>query len=535
MFDRTTEASTALERTLREHPDALVAALGSDGQMTPIPSSVPRCGQRVFPGETGLDVVAPEDHLSVIEGWQRAKLEPVVRLDLRLLAHPDRTSPVTFFDVRAEHGVHLIVLHDDDPDLVIATAEARAARRVGVARVKRDAVAVFLDVDDTITQLLGWTRDDLIGRGTITLVHPDDAERAIDAWMSMRLGTGASRTRLRLQHADGRYVWVEVTNDNQLDDPEVGCVLSEIVDISAEMARLEALDQRERLLGRLAESLPIGVCQLRADQAIVFSNPPLVDLLGPVDSVDALILSVAGPDRRPLQLALDAGFAGQPSDLEVSVIRGFEECRYELTLRPLTNDDGSIDGLIVCAADVTDRSRLRTELEHRASHDALSGCLNRAAILTALERALRESRQIIVAYVDLDHFKATNDAYGHAAGDELLRVTAARMRGVTRMQDRIGRMGGDEFVVISHRGAGPFEANELVDRLRTAINGDVTFANQRIPLAASVGAALSLEGETDADALLARADAAMYADKRRQQPPAGKLSAVRLADGTGQR
>lgn len=495
--------------------------------MVPIPESVPLCGQRIFPGESGLDLVAPEDHLLAIEGWQRAKLEPVVQLDLRLLAHPDHHSAVTFFDVHVEHGVHILMLDDDDPDLVIATGEARAARRRGVAHVKRDAAAVYLEVDEAMIELLGREREDLIGRGTLTLVHPDDAEGAIEAWMSMRLGMGAARTRVRLQHHDGHYVWVEVTNDDQLDDPEMACVLSEIVDISAEMARLEALDQRERLLGRLAESLPIGICQLRLDREIVFSNPPLVELLGPVDSVEDLIRSVAGVDRRPFELAIDAAFVGQPSDLEVSVIRGLEEHRCEITLRPLRNDDGSIDGLIACASDVTDRSRLRSELEHRASHDSLSGCLNRAATLAAVERALRESRRVVVAYVDLDHFKSTNDAFGHAAGDELLRVTAARMRGVTRVQDHIGRMGGDEFVVIAQRGDGPFEAKELVERLRTAINGEVTFANQRIPLTASVGATLSIEGETDADALLARADSAMYEAKGMLRPPATALSLVR--------
>lgn len=523
-------ASAALERALLELPTALVAALGSDGQMVPFPTTIPLLGHRVFSGTSGLDMVAPEDHLLVIEGWHQAKLEPVVELNLRLLAHPDHHSAVRFFNVQAEYGVHVILLDVDDPDVVLAAGEERSAQRRDAAHVRRDAVAIFLEVDDAMTALLGWTREELIGLGTISLVHPDDAEGAIEAWMSMRLGTGAARTRVRLQHADGHYLWVEVTNDNQLDNPNVDCVISEIVDISAEMERLEALHQRERLLGRLAESLPIGICQLRLDREIVFSNPPLVELLGPVDSVDALIRSVAGPDRRPFELALDAAFSGQPSDLEVSVLRGFEEHRYELTVRPLANDEGTADGLIVCAADVTDRSRLRSELEHRASHDALSGCLNRAATLSAIERLLRESRQLVVAYVDLDHFKSTNDEFGHAAGDELLRVTAARIRSVTRVQDRIGRMGGDEFVVVSQRGDGPFEASELADRLVGAINGDVTFANQRIPLSASVGASVSLEGETDAEALLARADAAMYEAKALLRP-AVPLTVVRTQTG----
>ena len=134
-----------------------------------------------------------------------------------------------------------------------------------------------------------------------------------------------------------------------------------------------------------------------------------------------------------------------------------------------------------------------------------------------LERALREHRQVAVAYIDLDNFKSINDELGHAAGDELLRVAAARLRSVTRVDDRLGRIGGDEFVVICPRGDGPFEAAALAERLTEAICGDVTFARQRIPLRASVGAAVSLDGELDAEALLSRADAAMYEVKRRSR------------------
>jgi len=199
-----------------------------------------------------------------------------------------------------------------------------------------------------------------------------------------------------------------------------------------------------------------------------------------------------------------------------------------MTFRTLTSDDGggSIDGVIVCAADVTDRTRLRSELEHRASHDALSGCLNRAATVAALERALRDSERVIVAYIDLDHFKATNDELGHAAGDELLRVGAARIRSATRVEDVVGRIGGDEFVVICRARTGSVDSETLVERLRTAISGDVVFAKQRMPLHASVGAAMSVEGEIDAEAVLTRADAAMYKAKRRTRALATGLHAI---------
>ncbi len=516
-------ARAALDAILAEHPRALVAAMGDGGRLVPMPESLPLRGRRALHGRSGLDVIAPEDHLAVIEGWARAQDEPVVTLSVRLLAHPEERSALTFFDLRSEHGVHVVVLEDDEPEVVLQAADDHAARRRRVAHVKRDAVGVFLEIDEATTALLGWSPDELIGRSTLDFVHPDDVERAIDAWMGMRVGVDSGPTRVRYRHARGHDVWVEVVNESHLDDSDLGCVLSEIVDISHEMARLEALHDRERLLGRLAEALPIGICHLRLDREVLYSNAPLIELLGPVDSVESLVRSVAGADRRPFEIAIEQALSGRPGRLEVSVLRDFEEHRCELTLRTLTDDDGHADGVIVCAADVTDRSRLRSELEHRASHDALSGCLNRAATVTAIERALRDGQQLAVAYVDLDQFKGINDEFGHAAGDELLRVAAARLRSATRVQDRIGRIGGDEFVVVSPRGDGPFEAAALADRLADAICGDVTFAKQRIPLSASVGAAISLDGELDAEALLSRADHAMYEVKRRRRSQLRRL------------
>jgi diguanylate cyclase (GGDEF)-like protein/PAS domain S-box-containing protein len=505
---------TALDDVLTGNPTALITALGHDGRPRPIPPLVRLQGRQQFEGGSGLELVAAKDQLAAINAWERAQTEPMVCLDVHLGADEDRAVTIYFFDVRAEHGVHLLVVVTDDPAFVLDAARAHAAGTRPVAHIHKDAASVILEVDDATTALLGWKTDELLGHRTIEFVHPDDVQRAIDSWMEMRSGAGSGRVRLRYRHANGHYLWVEVTNQNRLDDDGAGWVLAEMVDISVEMGQLEALRDRERLLARLAEALPIGVCHLRPDGEVVYANEPLLGLLGQIDSIGALVQSFAVADRGTVELAVEHALQGRSQNLEVGVVHGFGERRCELTFRTVTSDSGAVDGVIMCAADVTDRSRLRSELEHRASHDALSGCLNRAATVATLERALRDWGRVAVAYMDLDDFKATNDEFGHAAGDELLRVTAARLRAATRGDDQIGRIGGDEFVVICRPGHGEFDDAALVARLTDAINGDVTFARQRIPLRASVGAAVSVEGELDAEAVLTRADAAMYRAKR---------------------
>jgi len=493
----------------------MVAALGSGGRIVPMPDSLPSHGCPLFEDGLGLDLVVADDQMTVIEGWARAQHEPVVELDLHLLASPDKVSNLRLLDVRAEHGVHALVAEVEDHEMLLKSAATGTRRRRGVAHARKDATSVFLEVDDATTALLGWAAADLIGHSTVEYVHPDDIGRAIDNWRAVRGGQDGVRLRVRYRHAAGHHLWLEVTNHNRLDDPELGCVLSEMVDISAEMAQVEALRDRERLLARLADALPIGVCHLRPDLQVVYSNEPLVALLGPIDSIGALIRSIASHDRGQVEAALHSALRGDPTSLEVDLIGKPEDRRCELTFRPLTTGTGDVDGAVVCATDITDRCRLRAELEHRAWHDPLTGCLNRAAAVVALERALQASEHVAVAYIDLDGFKVINDELGHAAGDELLRVAANRLRGATREGDRLARLGGDEFVVVCRQSDGPFDRTALVDRLTDAIYGEVVVGTQRIPLSASVGVAIASSGELDPEAVLHRADTAMYSTKRR--------------------
>jgi diguanylate cyclase (GGDEF)-like protein/PAS domain S-box-containing protein len=520
------EVLTALNTLLERTQDAVIAAFGPDGALRPIPAAVVACGQRDLDAEWGLDLLVNDDQLVFVEGLSRSQHEPIVRLQLRLLADPDNYVTLHMFNLRAECGVHVLVIEAPDLNVVVRSRTVRAALRRPVAHIKRDALSVFLEVDQATTDLLGWSAEDMLGHGTIEFVHPDDAEGAIESWLEMRGGRGVGRLRVRYRHANGHYLWVEVTNENHLEDPERGFVLSEIVDLSEQMAELVALRDREQLLARLAEALPIGILHLHPDGEIVYTNELLASLLGQVDSTAALLHNIVESDRPAFEAALKAALRGTLGNLEVGVRLGLEERRCEVAFRALSSGTDPMEGLIVCVADATDRSRLRAELEHRASYDALSGCLNRMATVTALERALREAAQVAVAYIDLDRFKSVNDESGHAAGDELLRVTAARLRSAIRTGDLLGRIGGDEFVVICPRGECDFEEQGLAARLAEAINGDVMFARQRIPLRASVGTAISQAGEVDAEAVLHRADMAMYAVKHRAHAEMEGVSAV---------
>ncbi|MEZ5183068.1 MAG: sensor domain-containing diguanylate cyclase [Acidimicrobiales bacterium] len=159
---------------------------------------------------------------------------------------------------------------------------------------------------------------------------------------------------------------------------------------------------------------------------------------------------------------------------------------------------------------------LLAELDHQAGHDPLTGLANRrrftdvvAAMLGGHETAERPGT--LVAFGDLDGFKAINDEHGHAAGDIVLQVVAERLRRATRPDDLVARLGGDEFAVLCP-GLGPDDAARVVERLRAAVREPISIGEHLVRVGLSLGVATSLE-HLDVDDLLRSADRRMYADK----------------------
>jgi diguanylate cyclase (GGDEF)-like protein/PAS domain S-box-containing protein len=180
--------------------------------------------------------------------------------------------------------------------------------------------------------------------------------------------------------------------------------------------------------------------------------------------------------------------------------------------------DPLIDGILLNMRDVSERLALLEQLRHQAFHDSLTGLPNRALFEDRLRRALVRLRRgggfAAVMFVDLDDFKTVNDGLGHAAGDELLRVTARRLEETLRSQDTAARLGGDEFAVLLEDLVDEREALAIAERVRCALEPPVTVAGHRVAPSASIGVACP--GALDsADELLRNADVAMYAAKER--------------------
>jgi diguanylate cyclase (GGDEF)-like protein len=196
------------------------------------------------------------------------------------------------------------------------------------------------------------------------------------------------------------------------------------------------------------------------------------------------------------------------------------ELRFcDISLRALSHEDGRVSGAIACVADVTDGARMRDELKRRATFDELTGCHNRASFMRALELNISEApagAERAVMFVDLDRFKQLNDRYGRAAGDELLRAMGERLRQTVRADDLVGRIGGDEFLVMCPEVGGPDGAMRLAERLASVLHEPVSLSAGSVVPQVSIGVAWSNCDGVDADALVAQADGAMYLSKHRR-------------------
>jgi diguanylate cyclase (GGDEF)-like protein len=171
-----------------------------------------------------------------------------------------------------------------------------------------------------------------------------------------------------------------------------------------------------------------------------------------------------------------------------------------------------------------ERAAQERAMRHQAHHDVLTGLPNRLSFGPRLERALAQATRTgqsgALMFVDLDRFKVVNDSLGHAAGDHLLKVVAKRLRACLRREDRLFRMGGDEFTVILSTVDSAQEAALLAGRLRQAASQPVVIDGREASVGATIGIVLfpgsaSGVGTETADDLLRRADAAMYRAKAR--------------------
>lgn len=190
---------------------------------------------------------------------------------------------------------------------------------------------------------------------------------------------------------------------------------------------------------------------------------------------------------------------------------------FEAQLCPVRDPVGQVLSVIGVATDVTERKQAEETIRHMAYHDSLTGLPNREyferSLTENLARARRDGRQLAVLFLDLDGFKKVNDSVGHVEGDRVLNEVACRLKEVVREGDVVARIGGDEFLCLLPEINGKDEAAAIAERILEAFRRDWVAGGLRFRMSASIGIAVHPADGRDADALLRKADRAMYEAK----------------------
>lgn len=285
----------------------------------------------------------------------------------------------------------------------------------------------------------------------------------------------------------------------------------------------EGLVERERAFRSLAENAPDNIARYDTKGRLIYLNPRLEATLG-VPAGQLL-------GKRPSE-HVDDGRFDPYEDKIFHVIETGEETVLESAASPTPmettyhwihmvaerDESGAITGVLALGRDITERKRLEKELEHQAHFDHLTGLANRRHFLEQAESELacidRYGGVLSLIMFDIDHFKQFNDTYGHDIGDFVLQQIAEISRETMRKIDIVGRIGGEEFVVLLPH-TDKQQAADAAERLRLAIAKGEVRMESGLPLhfTASFGVTATRGKSKDIDELLIQADAAMYQAK----------------------
>jgi diguanylate cyclase (GGDEF)-like protein/PAS domain S-box-containing protein len=305
----------------------------------------------------------------------------------------------------------------------------------------------------------------------------------------------------------------------RLDTLGIERTLDELV-----LKRTITIGTREKWFRSLVQNSSDVITVVDVRGTIRYLTPSVMPILGHDPSVlvgtqFGALLRPADARRLDSALASAARSPGRPVTLDFPIwTRSGAWCDTETVVTSLVHDP-DIRGLVLNTRDVSERRRLEEQLTLQAYSDGLTGLANRSLFRSKVETALKVAlarAEVAVLFLDLDGFKAVNDAQGHHVGDELLRIVAKRLTNSVRPGDLVARLGGDEFAILV---TGP-DAEEgaiwAAERVRRALAAPFVLDGRELSLGASTGIAISDSGEETADQLLRNADLAMYRAKSRQ-------------------
>ncbi|MFB7879166.1 diguanylate cyclase domain-containing protein [Nocardia sp. NPDC056064] len=416
-----------------------------------------------------------------------------------------------------------------------ASAEQLAQRYRSLVEHTPDALCVhesgtIVYVNPAMVRLLGArSAEDLLGLSITDFVHRDSIPAMLDRIEQLTAeGSASPPTEMDLVRVDGRTVPVQTVSVLTVWQDELAYQVV-VHDLTAQRAAEASARRAEAHFTTVVSQLEEGVLVVDRRGRLESINPAGKRILGIDDAapvlgrhIDELPVTMVDRNGNPLPTArhpmahtLATGEAVTQYIFGVQHADGSQvwlSCNCRL-LNPDSPDSSGVSSF----ADITEFRASRRQLEYQATHDALTGLANRSLILSQLASALADeggSLVTTVLFIDLDGFKAINDTLGHAIGDIVLQIVAQRLQRALRSTDLVGRLGGDEFLVLLAGHPQRADLPALIERLRTTMAEPIIARGHRLEVTASIGITeLGPHEHRTPEAVLHDADLAMYRDK----------------------
>ncbi|TCV96336.1 PAS domain S-box-containing protein/diguanylate cyclase (GGDEF)-like protein [Luteibacter rhizovicinus] len=398
---------------------------------------------------------------------------------------------------------------------------------IGMALVYPDGR--WLQVNDAICSMLGYSEDDLLSSTFQDITHPDDL--AADLALVDRLLDGelmSYHMEKRYLHRDGHVVHALLSVSLVRDETNQPLYfVSQLQDITERKAFEDALFRERELAEVTLKSIGDAVITTDPNMIVTSLNPIAEAMTGwssheavgrPMDEVFHLRDPLTRqPIPNPLISAVTKNaIVGLTTDAILVHRNGFDS-PIEDSAAPIHDHAGNVVGGVVVFHDVSETRALALKMAHLAHHDTLTGLPNRALLQSRIELAvtvaMRRTQRTAVLFVDIDHFKQINDTLGHAAGDAMLQEVARRIRMSVRSDDTVSRLGGDEFVVLLPHIESQRDAASVAEKVLEVCSQAVAVEGSELAISFSIGISVFPDDARDADALMRNADTAMYEAK----------------------
>ncbi len=392
----------------------------------------------------------------------------------------------------------------------------------GMAQLDNDSVFQF--VNDRFCRMVGYSREELLGRRAGELLLTSESDRDLLSLKAAQRQDGISdQYQIRMQRKDGVEIWVEISGAPVCDAG--GKVIGSVGihnDVTERRATAEALRESESRYRLMAENSTDLISRLSARGTILYASPAMQSLLliDPAEVTGHSIFDLVEPiDHEVVRLATRTLARRGAITFSYRVKRrDGKEIWFETTCRgikdPVTR---KLTEIVTVSRDVSERKRVEEHVEFQAYHDELTSLPNRTLFRDRLTIALAQARRmrchLAVMFIDLDSFKVVNDTLGHSLGDELLKSLAGRLGSIIRAEDTIARMGGDEFTVVASNLNSIDDASLVAQKLLDTIAQPIQVEGNELFVTSSIGIAIYPEDGETVEALLKNADNAMYRAK----------------------